>query len=184
MFSQSLLTARRAGLAATLLLALALGYSPAQAQVAPTPAPAKPSLPKDVAYYLDGQPANQNVLAKVTPADIQDINVVKGAQQQQLFGTTHAGGTVVVTTKAKADTPEVLAFTKRLHEVVPLVPASPAQTAAVAAITAYMAKTYPAAKLEFISPHKEQADRYQAIFTNGGQRLQLLFNGQGQPVKP
>jgi hypothetical protein len=136
-----------------------------------------------VAYYLDGQPADQSVLAKVTPSDIQDINVVKGAQQQ-LFGTTHAGGTVVVTTKAKADTPEVLAFTKRLHEVVPLVPASPAQTAAIAAITAYMAKTYPAAKLEFISPHKEQADRYLATFSNGGKRLQLLFNGQGQPVKP
>jgi hypothetical protein len=34
-----------------------------------------------------------------------------------------------------------------------------------------------------VGPLREKADRYQAIFTDGGKRLQLLFDGQGQPVQ-
>jgi hypothetical protein len=169
-------------LAAPLSLGLLLGYSGAQAQVAPTPAPPQKPLPKNVAYYVDGQKSGPDALAKIEPSSISSMNVIKGAEQQ-LFGSASPDGTVVITTKANENSPAVLAFNNRINAVKPLTPATPAQNAAVAAIQAYMAKTYPSAKLAMVGPLREKADRYQAIFTDGGKRLQLLFDGQGQPVQ-
>jgi hypothetical protein len=179
-------TARQLGrylLAAPLVMALALGYSGAHAQVAPTPAPAQKSSPRNADYYLDGHKTDADVLTRINPDDISYINVIKGAEQQKLFGTTGADGTIIVTTKTNANAPEVVAFNNRLNAVKPLVPATAEQNAAVAAIKAYMTKTYPAAMLQIVGPYQQQVGRYQAIFTDGGKRLQLLFDGQGQPVK-
>jgi hypothetical protein len=186
MLNQPASTTRQLGrylLAAPLVMALALGYSSAHAQVVPTPAPAQKPLPKNANYYLDGQKTDADVLTKINPKDISYINVIKGAEQQQLFGSTSPDGTIIVTTKTNENAPEVVAFNNRLNAVKPLVPASAEQNAAVAAIKAYMIKTYPAAKLQIVGPYQQQAGRYQAIFTDGGKRLQLLFDGQGQPVK-
>jgi hypothetical protein len=185
MLTQSASTTRQLGrylLAAPLLLALLLGYSGAQAQVVPTPAPAHKPLPTNAAYYIDGQKSSAEALAKIAPKTISYMNVIKGDAQQQLFGSASPDGTVVITTKANENSPEVLAFNGRINAVKPLKPATPEQNAAVAAVQAYMAKTYPSAKLEMIGPARDKADRYQAIFTDGGKRLQLFFDGQGQPV--
>ena len=188
MLNQPASTTRQLGryiLAAPLAMALALGYSGAQAQVAPTPAPAQAQkpLPKNVAYYVDGQKASADALTKINPNDISNINVIKGTEQQQLFGSASTDGTVVITTKANESSPEVLAFNNRINAVKPLKPATPEQNAAIAAAQAYLTKTYPNAKLEMVGPYRNQANRYMAIFTDGGKRLQLLFDGQGQPVQ-
>jgi len=165
------------------LAALLLGAAPARAQVAPTPAPPMKSAPSNPTYYLDGKLSTSAELAKIDPNAISGINIIKGADQRKLFGNATADGVAVITTKANAGSPAVLAFNKRINDVVPLTPATPAQNAAVATIMAYMTKTYPAAKLEMVGPVDGQADRYRATFKQNDQRLQLLFDGQGQPVK-
>lgn len=170
---------------APLVAVLVLGHAAAHAQVVPTPAPAAQPTPKNVAYYVDGQPATPDALSKLDPSTISDIQLIKGANQQRLFSNLPPAteGVAVVTTKANAGSPAVLAFNKRIHDVVPLTPATPAQASAVAAVQAYLAKTYPAAKLQMVGPVTGKTDRYQAIFEEGGKRLQLLFDGQGQPVQ-
>jgi hypothetical protein len=179
---------RRSGhflLGAPLAAALLLGPVSAHAQVVPTPAPAQKPAPKNVVYFLDGQQTTAADVEKIDANEIGSIDIIKGANQQRIFGSLPAAsdGVAVVTTKAKANSPEVLAFNKRIYDVMPLVPATPAQNAAVAAVQAYLTKTYPTAKLQMVGPVKGQADRYQAIFEEGGKRLQLFFDGQGQPVK-
>lgn len=186
MFKHLLLLTRPLGhfrLAAPLAAALLIGAAPAHAQVAPTPAPPLKLAPGQATYYVNGKLSSEAELAKIEPSTISDIRVIKGANQQKLFGSTTAGGVAVVTTKARATAPDVLAFNKRINDIVPLTPATPAQNAAVAAITAYLATTYPTAKLEMVGPVPGQPDRYRATFRQNDQRLQLLFDGQGQPVK-
>ncbi|MGI4761785.1 MAG: hypothetical protein ACRYF0_13840 [Janthinobacterium lividum] len=185
MFNQPTSITRRLGhyLLATPLLVLAFSYSQAHAQVVPTPAPAQKPMPKNMAYYVDGQKSGSDALAKITPSDIGSINIIKGAAQQQLFGSANPDGTMLITTKANENSAAVLAFNNRVNAVKPLTPATPAQNAAVAAIQAYLTKTYPSAKLSMVGPARDKADRYQAIFEDGGKRLQLFFDGQGQPVK-
>jgi hypothetical protein len=186
MLNQPASTARQLGrhlLAAPLVMALALGYSSAHAQVAPTPAPAEKPEPKNVTYYIDGQKSDRATLDKINPDDIGSISIIKMPQQQQIFGTTNIDGTAVITTKANSSAPAVLALDKRIRAVLPLVPATPEQNAGVAAAKAYIAKNYPNAKLQMVGPAKGQPGRYQTIFEEGGKRLQLLFDGNGQPVQ-
>ncbi|MBO2030213.1 hypothetical protein J4D99_02325 [Siccationidurans ginsengisoli] len=168
---------------ASLVALLALSAALAHAQVAPTPAPAQKPLPKNVAYYVDGQKTGSDALTKIAPSDISNINVIKGADQQQLFGVAPSDGTVVITTKAGESSPEVVAFNNRINAVKPLVPPTAAQVAGVEAAKAYILKTYPSAKLEMVGPARDKPGYYQTFFTDGGKRLQLLFDGQGQPVK-
>ena len=170
-------------LAAPLAAALLMSAAPARAQVVPTPAPPRKPAPTTAVYYVDGQLTSQAELAKLDPAAVSYMQIIKGANQQQLFGSTTPDGAAIITTKANANSPAVLAFNKRISDVVPLTPATPAQNAAVAAIKAYLAKTYPTAKLEMVGPAQDKPGRYQAIFEQSGQRQQLLFDGQGQPVK-
>jgi len=172
-------------LAAPLVMALALGYSAAHAQVAPTPAPAEKPIPQDVVYYLDGQKADKTMLdkTKLDPEKIGTMQILKGEQQQQIFGTNSAGGTIVVTTIANANSPAVLALNKRIAAVAPMVGPTPEQSAGMEAVKAYMTKNYPTAKLQMVGPAKNQPGRYHTIFEQDGKRLQLFFDGQGNPVK-
>ncbi|AMR28096.1 hypothetical protein A0257_14020 [Hymenobacter psoromatis] len=171
-------------LLATPLAALLLfGTAPARAQVVPSPAPPMKSAPSNPTYYIDSKLSDATELTKIEPDAISYIQIIKGDKQRKLFGNTTTDGVAVITTKANAGSPAVLAFNKRINDVAPLTPATPAQNSAVAAIMAYMTKAYPAAKLEIVGPVEGQAGRYRAIFKQNGQRLQLLFDGQGQPVK-
>jgi len=186
MLNQPVSTARQLGrhlLAAPLVMALALGYSAAHAQVAPTPAAAQKPASSNITYYLDGQQTDQAAVAAVKPDDISYIQMIKSPQQKQIFGTSTTDGAAIITTKANASSPAVLAFNKRVSAVVPLVPATPAQTAGMEAAKAYIAKKYPHAKLQLVGPAEGQADRYRAVFEEGGKRMQLLFDGKGQPVQ-
>ncbi|MFD1467626.1 hypothetical protein ACFQ48_05285 [Hymenobacter caeli] len=180
--SVRLLGLRRA-LLGPLAVALALGAAGAQAQtvtpkVVATEAPK--ALPTDVVYYVDGQLAAPDVLSAMNPSDIGNINVLKGKQAEALTGKATGSGVILVTTKGKENSPEVLAFNKQ-HNVVLSSP-SPMQTAAMAAARAYIEKTYPSAKLKSVYEDKNKAGRYVARFTEGGQTKELRFDGQGQPV--
>ncbi|MDJ0364475.1 M56 family metallopeptidase [Hymenobacter sp. H14-R3] len=183
MLNQPASTTRQLGrylLAAPLLVALALGYSSAHAQVAPTPVPApKPSLSK-ATYYVDGKVTTADALNNISPDNIASVSVVKDAKRLQVLGLgqVSAEGAVLITTKAKANAPDVLAFNKQFS----VQPATAAQQAALAAAQAYITKTYPNAKIESVFMVKNQPGRYQAIFMEAGQRQQQLFDAQGQPV--
>ena len=160
---------------------LALGAATAHAQVVPKPAPPQPrqELPKDIAYYIDGKLATEATMKGIKPDDIQAINVLKGAQAQSLGLSGQQEGAVLVTTKAGANSPETQAFNQRF----PTKAATPAQDAAMTAVRSYVQQHYPAAKLESIFQAKGQTDRYTAIFEDSGKRLQLLFDGKGNPVE-
>lgn len=181
MLNQPASTTRQLGrylLATPLVLALALGYSSAQAQVVPTPAPAQKAATGKPTYYVDGKVAANDAISKINPDEIASITVLKDAAQLQTLGPIAAGGAVLITTKTNANSPDVLVFNKRF----PVTPATPEQNVALAAVQAYMAKNYPKAELSMVGPARGQANRYQAIFTDGGKRQQLLFDGQGRPV--
>lgn len=173
----------RYALAGPLVVAVALGFSGARAQtVAPkavAATPAKP-LPTDAVYYVDGKLAAPNALSAMAPENISSINVLKGKEAQALAGKATGAGVVLLTTKGKANSPEVLAFNKA-HNIV-LHPAAPAQTAAIAAARAYVEQTYPSAKLESVYEDKNKAGQYVARFADGGQTKELRFDGQGHPV--
>ncbi|MGI4833728.1 MAG: hypothetical protein ACRYFK_09730 [Janthinobacterium lividum] len=158
---------------------LALGAATAHAQVVPKPAPPRGPAPKNVSYYVDGKKISPSEMAAMKDDDILSVDVIKDKTQQQSLHESQANGVVLITTKANASSPAVLAFDKRF----PKQPASPAQNAAVAAATAYVAQHYPTAKLEMVFPVKDKTDRYNATFINNGQRVYLLFDGQGQPVE-
>ncbi len=166
-------------LVAPLVVLLLLSAAPTRAQVAPTPAPLLKPMTESFAYFIDSKPTTKAEAEKIDPETILFMDVVKDAAQKKLLGQASADGVMLVTTKANANMLAVVAFNKRF----PLTPATPAQNAAVAAAKAYVTKTYPTAKLEMVGPAKEQPGRYRAIFTDHDQRLQLLFDGQGQPVK-
>ena len=160
---------------------LALGAATAHAQVVPKPAPpqVRHELPKDIAYYVDGKSATEATVKQLKPDDIQAVNVLKGAQAQPLNLSSKQTGALLITTKAGASSPEVMAFNQRF----PMTPATPEQEAAVAAVQSYIKQHYPAAKLETIMPTKGQADRYTAVYEENGKRLQLLFDDKGNPVE-
>lgn len=157
---------------------LALGCATAHAQVVPKPAPPTGPAPKSVSYYVDGKKTSPSEMAAIKGDDILSMDVIKDKAQQQSLGESEADGVALITTKSGANSPEVQAFNRRF----PLTPATPAQGAAIAAAQAYVAQHYPAAKLESAFPAKGKTDRYQVFFTNNGQRVYLLFDGQGQPV--
>jgi hypothetical protein len=181
MLNQPVSTTRQLGryvVAAPLVLALALGYSAAHAQVAPTLAPAQKTPFSKATYYVDGKLASSDAFSKINPDEIASMSVLKDAVQLQALGQASTEGAVLITTKANANSPAVLAFNKRF----PVRSATAAQEAGLAAATAYITKTYPNAKLESVSIDGSKPGRYKAIFTDAGQRQQLLFDGQGQPV--
>ncbi|TDN40033.1 hypothetical protein E4631_20745 [Hymenobacter sp. UV11] len=186
MFTQLASTTRSLGcylLAAPLLLALVLNSSCAQKVVAPVPtatvANSQATKMPTAIIYVDGQRQDSTALRKINPADIASINVVKGEAARAYAPTADKQGIIFVTTKQNQDRADVAAFNKSF----PLTPATPAQNAAVAAIMAYMTKAYPTARLETVGPLEGSSDRYRATFKQSDQRRQLLFDGQGQPVK-
>lgn len=160
-------------------LGLLVAHPGAQAQTSPKPGPT--AALADVVYYLDGKQVDKATLDQQAPANlISYINVLKPVQAQQVVG--QAASAVIVTTRAKANDPVVLAFNKRINEVVPLVPATNAQNEAMQLARTYLEQHYPTAKLESLSIVAGQDDRYRATFAQDGKRSSLLFDGQGHVV--
>ncbi|WP_380266438.1 M56 family metallopeptidase [Hymenobacter caeli] len=119
----------RYALAGPLVVAAALAYSAAHAQ--PVANPATPAdelfaitnkaghtvmkLAGPAAYYVDGQPSSYANLAKVNPAAVASVRVVKPEQARPLLGTDQTA--YVITTEAKKVEPAVVAFNEKVRRV-------------------------------------------------------------------
>jgi len=144
-------------LAAPLVVALALGYSGARAQTAAataaTAAPTRvvldapaPNGPHPV-YFLDGRRLDPLALTSVKPDSIASLNVVQGQAARSLAPDAE-GGVVLITSKARAQSPAVLALNKRANQLLPKQPERLVQVnALVPRALATITKRYPDARL-------------------------------------
>lgn len=169
-------------LAAPLLAALALTHFSAHAQVALKPEPARKALQTEPIYYVDGKLTTQSRFSKLDQNTISYLRVLTGDAEIKTFSSTTNGGTVVVTTKANANSPAVLAFNKRINQAVPLTPATSEQEAAVAAAAGYIAQAYPIAKLEAVYALQTLPTSYKAVFVENTKRVSLLLDGNGHVI--
>ncbi|MBO2010269.1 M56 family metallopeptidase [Hymenobacter negativus] len=135
-------------------------------------------------YYVDGN-VTTDAINGVDPKDIASVNVFKGEQARRLAGEAGARGIVVVTTKQKQNTPEVLAFNEKMGIVAaPVVlPPAPSVPYLAAPALAYITQRYPGARLLGVAEVKAadgSPSRYQAEVAIGRRPGYLLFDGQGQ----
>lgn len=121
MLNQPLSSARQRGrylLTAPVVVLLALGYAGARAQ--PAPVAAASGLPADATYYLDGALSSLGAVQEVKPAAIGSVDVIKDAAAvRRIFGSDAAPEVIIVTTKASAQAPAVLALNKKLRTTYP-----------------------------------------------------------------
>lgn len=196
MLNQPLSTSRQMGrylLAAPLVMLLALGYSGARAQ---TKSPAAPLLPANALYFLDGQPSTVAAVQQLPPATLSSVDVINDAEAvRRIFGGS-ASEAVLLTTKANAATPTVLAFTKRVGDQYPALPASKAfstitdYTAAPAQVNAvvpnalaYITSHYPDARLGGevmkLTQKSSGAVKYQVQLVRGKRPFWVYFSPEG-----
>jgi hypothetical protein len=184
MLNQPASRARQLGrylLAAPLLMALALGYSGARAQ-APAGA-AKPPLPTDALYYLDGQPSTQAAFKALDPSNIVGIDVVKDPAVVRRVSKSNASSMVAVTTKAKANSPAVLALAEQADLSAAYI-YSPAQiNVVVPKALGYITSHYPDSRLsgEVIEVKRKSTGevKYQVQLITGRRPFYVLFTPQG-----
>ena len=172
-------------LALPLALGLAVGVGTVLSPAAAAPS-ALATAPGPAVYYLDAKLSNKATVDALDPKSIAYFNVLGEKEARQVFGPA-SGSVAIVVTTANKNSAAVLALTKKIDRVAPLVPATPAQKAAIAATQAYILKTYPNAKVNFIGPdHKANtaAPHYRAEFENDGHTTQQHFDEKGQPVGP
>ena len=187
--------------AGPLVLAVALGFSAAQAQGAGPVVPASvratiaannaatPSL----IYFVDGQRSNELVGDDAFFVSIATLKVLRGSQVQQALGDDiRADEAHIITTNKNRNRADVLALNKKvdaagaqdMHLKVEL---GPAKNQLPVGIKAYIAKTYPAAKLtSWVISDKASSKapyaRYVAGITEGNTKRMLYFNAAEQPV--
>lgn len=71
-------------------------------------------------YYLDGQFITEAQYQGLNPADIANIQVLKGEQARQMAGDKASGGIVVITSKANRYKWSVMKFNRRVERIAPL----------------------------------------------------------------
>jgi hypothetical protein len=162
--------------AALFTLDLTLSCLATHAQVTPIPAPTRKVSRAEPICYVDGKLTAFSRFSKLDQSAISTMQVLTGEAEIKAFGSTTSGGTILVTTKAKAASPTVLAFNKRIADDVPLKPATPEQEAAITTAATYLAQSYPTAQLEGIYVLQTSPATYLAIFTQSSQRLSLYFD--------
>lgn len=78
------------------------------------PAQTGPGIPPDALYYLDGKPSTKAAVDALDKEAIASIDVVKGKEAvQRLKPASTATAAIVVTTKANANSPAVLALAEQ-----------------------------------------------------------------------
>lgn len=189
MLNQPASTTRQLGrylLAAPLVLALALGYAGARAQTPVAAAP--PKLPfDDATYYLDAQPSTKAAVYALNPESIATIDVVKDpVVVRRGFDNSSASGVVVVTTKANANSPAVLALAEKAN-LWSGYTYTPAQVnAVVPKALAYITSHYPDARLsgEVMELKKKTTGevKYQVQLITGRRPFYVYFTPQGDFV--
>ncbi|NML66924.1 hypothetical protein HHL22_17090 [Hymenobacter sp. RP-2-7] len=199
MLNQPHSSARQLGrylLAAPLVVLLALGYTGARAQTAAVAAAAS-AWPANALYYLDGVPSDQTAVRELKPAAIGSVDVIKDAAAvRRIFGSDTAPGVVLVTTKANAQAPAVLALTKRLNASYPTLGITKAMATIpdytyapthvyvlVPKALAYITSHYPDARLSGTVTelkHKTTGEvKYQVQLIKGKRPFDVFFSPQG-----
>ncbi|MGI4833730.1 MAG: M56 family metallopeptidase [Janthinobacterium lividum] len=203
MLNQPLSPVRQLGrhlLAAPLVVLLALGYAGARAQTAPVAAAAAKPLPLDALYYLDGQPSTAAAIQELKPAAIGNIDVIQDeAALQRVFGRSSGAGAIIITTRANAQAPAVLAFNKKLGADYPTlgitkaVAAGSRYTEAPAQVNvlvpkalAYITSHYPDSRLSGqVTELTEKATgtvKYRVQLVTGKRPFDVQFTPQGDFV--
>ncbi|OGX83357.1 hypothetical protein BEN47_03440 [Hymenobacter lapidarius] len=189
--------------AGPLVLAVALGFSAAQAQGAgpkvpvgtATAATAVEPVGLSRVYYLDGKPTTLRGKDDLF-GDVATMKILKDAQVQQVLGNgVDADWAIMITTNKNRNRADLLALNAKvdaagaLDTKFKLGPAvDPAKHQLPAGIKAYIAKTYPNAKLvSWAISEKPSAKapfvKYLAAVKEDDRRVQLYFNEAEQPVQ-
>jgi hypothetical protein len=188
MLNQPVSTSRQLGrylLAAPLVMALALGYSAARAQTSPLLASTSKAVPANLVYYLDGQQVDKELTDKVDPATmVSYISVLKPTQQQQVFGNTAEVGAIIITTKANANSPAVLALDEKIERVAPRRTEKPVEVNVLVPKTlAYITNHYPDARLSGKVTEQKMnssgAVQYQVQLVKGKRPFYVYFTPEG-----
>jgi hypothetical protein len=190
MLNQPASTARQLGrylLAAPLVMALALAYSCSQKAVTPVPTSTARSASEaamaNASYFLDGQLSTKAQVSALDPSTIAAIDVVKdSAVVKQAFNSSETG-VVVVTTKANANSPAVLALAEKAN-LSAAYTYTPAQiNAVVPKALAYITNHYPDSRLsgEVIEVKRKSTGevKYQVQLVTGRRPFYVLFTPQG-----
>lgn len=174
-------------LAVPLVAAMALGFTAVRAQKPAVAATASGRTPQ---YYIDGKLSGADWSDKITPEEIESVNVLDATKAQKLFGAAAADGAIIVTTRNNEKAPDVLAFNAKVAKVAPLVPGTetPAPISAIMPpALAYITKNYPdsritnVTKLNYPSTGKTV---YKVELATGRRPFYVYFDEQGNFVKP
>lgn len=150
-----------------------------------TGAAASSALPANIAYYVDGQQVDKSTMDKIAPAEmVESINVLKADQAKQLLGIDAPA--MMVTTKANAHSPEVLAFNKKVFPNYNFTQEPAKVNALVPKALAYITSHYPDARLggevTKLTEKNTGAVKYQVQLINGKRPFYVYFTPQGEFV--
>lgn len=191
MLNQPASTTRQLGrylLAAPLVALLALGYAGARAQTAPAaaqPAIFHPDFPTNALYYLDGQPSSKQAMDGLPSGTVYDIDIIKDepANVKRIFGNTTATSAVIITTKANANLPAVLALREKADLDSGYVYTPAQANAVVPKALAYITSHYPDSRLsgQVMEMKKKStgAVKYQVQLIKGRRPSYVYFSPQG-----
>lgn len=77
-------------------------------------------LPDNILYYLDGQKTSKVAVEGLNPADIANMNVLKGASVGKVLGNVSEPRAILITTKANLNAPAVIVLNKKLNRNIDL----------------------------------------------------------------
>ncbi|MEJ7659614.1 MAG: hypothetical protein WKG07_08300 [Hymenobacter sp.] len=125
-----------------------------------------PDIPDNALYYLDGKLSDKQVMDKIPPSTIFNIDIIKDepAKIKQISGNTTATSAVIITTEANANLPAVLALVEK-GDLGSGYTHTPAQVNALTPkALAYITQHYPDARLSGeVVEAKRKNDRHRKI---------------------
>ena len=102
----------------TALLLLASCSKNDQEQVAQPAKQGSEKTMESALYFIDGEKSTKDALNQLSPDAIAAVNVLKGDDARNKFGEAAASGVIIITTKAKQNSPAVKAFNQQYSPTV------------------------------------------------------------------
>ena len=143
---------------------------------------ASSELPANMVYYVDGQQVDKATLDRIDPATmVESINVLKANQTQPLLGLDAPA--VLVTTKANAQSPAVLAFNQKVSPASNFTQEPAKVNVLVPKALAYITSHYPEARLggevTKLTDKETGAVKYRVQLVKGRRPFDAYFSPQG-----
>jgi hypothetical protein len=162
-----------------------LAFNQRVQRIAPGPAKAavaSSELPANMVYYVDGQQVDKETLDRIDPATmVESVNVLKANQTQQLLGLDAPA--VLVTTKANAQSPEVLAFNQKAAPASNFTQEPVKVNVLVPKALSYITSHYPDARLggevTKLTDKETGAVKYRVQLVKGRRPFDVYFSPQG-----